>query len=145
MARQRWKKEWVKAVASYHERILKRLKTDEDVFIDSYKSLYFRIFREAYESGFCAPLSYNSRPVRDGWRIEWIYAKPMVTGDSLWHYAKERGWVHSEMKGTEKRYKHIHTVQTWWDEWTYAWHQLMYKTRRYRTIEDFNANKHAIR
>ena len=31
MAKRRWKKEWIQAVASFHERILKRLKIDESV------------------------------------------------------------------------------------------------------------------
>ena len=130
MAKRRWKKVWIQAVASFHERILKRLKIDESVFIhqDSYKSLYFRIFREAYESGFCGPLSYNEHYRKKDILTEWICARPMVTGDSIWHYAKQKGWVHSEMKGTEKRYKQIDTVRTWWDEWNYAWRNLMYKT-----------------
>jgi hypothetical protein len=70
--------------------------------------------------------------------IEWIFAKPMISGDSIWHYAKEQGWVHSEIKATEKRYKQIDTVRTWWDEWTYAWQQLGYKTRQYRMIDETN-------
>lgn len=138
MAKRKYKKEWVQAVASYHERILQRLKLDKAVAIhqESYKSLYFSIFQEAYESGFCAPLSYNLRSVKKGYWTEWIHTKPMVSGDSIWNYAKEQGWVHSEMKGTENRYKQIDTVRTWWNEWTYAWHGLGHKTRRYRTIEN---------
>ncbi len=141
MAKRRWKKEWIQAVASFHERILRRLQQDENVFIHNYKSLYFRIFREAYEGGFCAPLSYNFRFVPGGGQIDWIYARPLVTGDSIWKYAQEHGWVHSEMELTERRYEQIQTVQTWWDEWTYAWHELMYKARRYRTIEEPTADK----
>jgi hypothetical protein len=136
MAKRRCKKEWLEAKESYHKRILVRLEQDQDFNIHQYKSLYFSIFREAYESGFCAPLSYRLRPQRDGYRIEWINAKPLVTGDSIWFYAKEKGWVHSEMKGTEIRYQQINTVRTWWNEWTYAWHQLMYKTRCHQRIED---------
>ena len=94
-----------------------------------YKGLYFSIFREAYESRFCAPLSYNRRPVPGGWDKDWIYARPLVTGDSIWHYAKEQDWVNSEIKGNDRRYEQIDLVRTWWNEWTYAWHQLMYKTR----------------
>ena len=130
MAKRSWKKKWVQTVASYHERIMERLRQDENVAIHQYKGLYFSIFREAYENRFCAPLSYNRRPIRDGWQIDWIYARPLVTGDSIWRYARQQGWVDSEMKGTEKRYEQIDTVRTWWDEWTYAWHQLMYKTRQ---------------
>jgi hypothetical protein len=52
-------KQWEQKVAGFHSRILIRLKCDQRVFVPQYKSLYFRIFQEAYESGFCAPLSYN--------------------------------------------------------------------------------------
>jgi hypothetical protein len=69
-------------------------------------------------------------------RKEWIAAKPSVTGDSIWDYAKEKGWVNSEMEGTEKRYMQIERVRIWWNEWTYAWRQLGYKTRRYRIIDE---------
>jgi hypothetical protein len=140
MAKRRWKKEWMQTVASYHQRILERLRQDERAAIHQYKNLYFSIFREAYEAGFCVPLSYNIRFVRNGFRTEWIRARPSVTGDSIWQYAKERGWVHSEMKGTERRYKQIGLVQIWWDEWTFAWRQLMHKTRQYRTFEEPTAD-----
>lgn len=143
MARRRYKKEHVQAVNSFHERILQRLKIDEDVCIHqgSYKSLYFQIFQEAYESGFCHPLSYNLHAKKDGFLRGWIFARPLITGDSIWDYAKKQGWVHSQMKGGEKRYKQIEIVRTWWDEWTYAWIQLMHKTRLYRTIEEPSTNK----
>ena len=135
MAKRRSKKELAQAVALYHQRILDRLKIDENVAIRQYKSLYFAIFRDAYEKGFCMPLSYNQRMQDDGFIYEWIYTKPYVTGDSIWTYAKECGWVHSEMTGTEQRYRNIEIVRNWWEEWTYAWRQLMHRTRRHRTIE----------
>ncbi|MEN6449677.1 MAG: hypothetical protein ABFC96_04220 [Thermoguttaceae bacterium] len=143
MAGRRYKKEHIQAVESYHKQILQRLKTDEDVCIHqgSYKSLYFEIFQEAYESGFCHQLSYNLRYEGEYVFYDWIFARPLVTGDSIWDYAKKQGWVYSEMKGDEKRYKQIETVRTWWDEWTYAWIHLMHKTRRYRTIEKPSTNK----
>ena len=128
------RKEWAQTVASFHERILERLRQDEGFAIDQYKNRYFDIFEEAYKGGFCAPLSYNERYVGDSLRIEPINGRPLVTGDSIWQYARKQGWVHSEMKGTEKRYKQIDTVAIWWDEWTYAWVALMYKTRRHRTL-----------
>jgi len=137
-AKRQTKKERAQIVASFHERILRRLKADNDVSIhqESYKSRYFRMFQEAYEGGFCHPLSYNLRYVPDGLRRppEWIDGRPLVTGDSIWQYARKQGWVHSEMTCTEKRYKQIDTVATWWDEWIYAWVALMYKTRLHRTL-----------
>lgn len=145
MARRRSKKELEQVVVSFHQRILERLRQDEDIAIHQYKSLYFRIFREAYESGFCHPLSYNLHAKKDGFLRGWIFARPLVTGDSIWHYAKEQGWVHSQMKGDEPRYKQIEVVQTWWDEWTYAWIELMYKTRRHRIIEEPAADRRTPR
>ena len=134
--RRRRKKEWTQAVESYHQWILERLRQDEKVAIHQYTDLYFSIFREAYERGFCAPLSYNIHMQGDGYRVEWIHSRPSITGESIWEYAREHGWVHSEMLGTERRFKQIRTVRTWWDEWTYAWHQLGHKTRRYRTFDE---------
>ena len=135
MAKQSYERKHIQAVESYHQRILERLRQDENVAIAQYKDLYFSIFREAYEGGFCAPLSYRKRLLKDTYRLEWIPAKPQITNDSIWQYAKEDGWVHSEMEGTERRYQQIEMVRTWWNEWTYAWHQLMHKTRCHETIE----------
>jgi hypothetical protein len=78
MRKQRWKKAWRQAVESFHQQILKRLEQDEDVFIHQYKSLYFSIFRRAYESGFCHPLSYNLRYEGEGIYYDWIFARPQT-------------------------------------------------------------------
>jgi hypothetical protein len=128
--------------AEFHKRILDRLKCNENVDIGQYKDLYFQIFREAYESGFCVPLSYRLIYKGDGVLTEWIHGKPLASGDSIWHYSLQQGWCHSDMCGNEQRYKQIQIVMTWWDEWTCAWRNLRdqhypegYKTRRYRTID----------
>ena len=58
-------KQWEQKVAEFHNRILARLKCDEHVAIFQYKDLYFRIFREAYESGFCTPFPTGSTMMCD--------------------------------------------------------------------------------
>ena len=136
-------RQWEQERAELHEQILDRLKCDEHVYIGDYKDLYFRIFQKAYESGFCASLSYRLIYKQKGVLMEWIHTKPLVSGDSIWHYALQQGWCRFEMRGDESRYKQIQTVMTWWDEWTYAWHNLRdqhypegYKTRRYGRVEE---------
>jgi hypothetical protein len=92
-------KQWAEKHDEFLKQILARLKCDESVFLPNYKSLYFRIFKEAYESGFCVPLSYNEVYLREEIRVEWIHTKPKISGVSIWHYAVEQDWRHPEMQG----------------------------------------------
>lgn len=130
-------RQWEQKKVEFHNRILARLKCDEHAYIGQYKEIYFHIFKEAYESGFCWPLRYTQRFFPDGTiRIEWIHTKPKVSGDSIWYYAVEQSWCHFGMSGNEQRYQQIQTVMTWWDEWTYAWRNLGHKTQCHRNIDE---------
>ena len=59
----------------------------------------------------------------------------MICGDTIWKFACEQHWVHSEMSVEEERYKEIHTLMSWWDAWTFAWEQLGHRKRCYRNID----------
>ncbi len=118
------KKQWGNQADAYVSQVLDLLKEYEDVdYIgqESYKSDFFAIFSDAYRSGFCSP----------GYRIDnesnkLVLCKsqrPLVSGDTIWSYAIEHGWVDAEMHPTEKKYRDIHMVKTWWDEWVYAWNR----------------------
>jgi hypothetical protein len=128
-------KQWEGQCVAFHDRILDRLKQDKHIEISQYKSLYFSIFEEAYVAGFCAPLSYRRIHEQEGARQEWICTRPLVSGTSIWEHALRQGWCHPDTQGNEQRYKQIQTVMIWWDEWTYAWHNLGHKTRCHETVE----------
>jgi hypothetical protein len=135
MSSQRIRREWREARDSFHRRILQRLRSDEHYAINQYKDLYFRIFREAYEAGYCVPLSYDLVFRGEGCSQKWIHTKPKVTGDSIWEYALREGWIDSAIGSDDVRYQQIQKVSTWWDAWGYAWRQLGYRTRRHRTVD----------
>jgi hypothetical protein len=116
------KKKWQEQATAYHQKIVDLLKLHEDVSNigqDSYKSDFFKIFADAYQSNFCTP-DYR-KDESTGRLVPRESQRPLITGDTIWAYAKDQGWVHAEMTGDEKRYRDIERVQTWWDEWVYAW------------------------
>jgi hypothetical protein len=126
------KKKWHDDRDWYLTRIMELLNRYEDVINigqDEYKGDFFKIFADAYRSGFCVPRYRLDRDVKRSIRCK--SQRPLVSGDAIWSFAKNRDWVHSEMSGTEKRYEDIRRVMTWWDEWTYAWLRNP-PTRRYR-------------
>jgi hypothetical protein len=97
------------------------LKLYEDVSIrqEPYKGDFFRIFADAYRSGYCTP---GYRPDAEKMHLVLCRAqRPQISGDVIWNRAKSQGWVHGGMTGREKRYDDIEMVRLWWDEWTYAW------------------------
>ncbi len=127
------KKQWDREVERIHKRVLELLQEYENIFQEPYQGFFFDEFHKAYKAGFCGPLRY--RLFSDSDRIEWIKSKPKISGDSIWRYAKEQGWVHSEMTGEEKEYRRIEAVRSWWDAWTYAFHKLGHKHCRHGKME----------
>jgi hypothetical protein len=68
-----------------------------------YKNYIFKLFKEAYDSGYCEHPS-----------------NPLLTGDALRDILQDR-W---DTGGTDKetqRLNLIDTVLTMWNEWQYAW------------------------
>ncbi len=115
------KKKFEEQREKYLAEILELLKINERAAItqSSYKRDFFKVFSHAYRAGFCIPGSRFDEELRVN--VQCKLQRPLVRGDAIWAYAKKQGWVHSEMESDEKRYKQIALVQTWWDEWTYAW------------------------
>lgn len=126
------KKQLARQAEEFHERIVQLLRDHRNVDITQrpYKDDFFKVFREAYKSGFCCWLRYYV--YTDNGQIEPIHTKPIVRGGSIWSYACETEWVNVEMNPGEDRYKRIHLVMDWWDAWTFAWEQLEYKKRKHR-------------
>ncbi len=116
------KKQWRQQANDYLQRILRLLKIYEGV--DSigqgpYKGDFFKIFADAFRSGYCTPGHRADK--EKGTVVRCKAQRPLICGDEIWAYAKSQGWVHGEVTREEKRYCDIETVKTWWDEWTYAW------------------------
>lgn len=83
-----------------------------------YKDDFFHIFYIAYTKGFC------------GHRIEgnendiavWVRTnKPLIVGDVIKDFAREKAWIIPNHPEHEKRESDIDLVRHWWDEWEYAW------------------------
>lgn len=85
---------------------------------ESYKSRFFDIFSDAFRSSFCL-VGYRYDEEKDR-LVRCKAQRPLISGDRIWEYAKQQGWVHERMMD-EKRYRDIERVRMWWDEWTYAW------------------------
>lgn len=116
------KKIWRDQADDYLRQILGLLQAFEDVDCiaqESYKSMFFKVFVDAFVRRYCTP-SYRESPERNR-LIPCKEQRPLISGDVIWAFAKTQGWVHAEMRGDEKRYCDIQTVMTWWDEWVYAW------------------------
>jgi|GEM_PF-5056989 len=101
------KKLWNTEANNIHQSILTNPQLNNDginIRQEPYRSDLFNIFRDAYKKGFCGTTK-----------------RPLISGDSIWSYARHTGWVHPENQTLKKRYEDIHVVQTWWDEWSYTW------------------------
>lgn len=105
----------------YLDEIVDLLRLHEPVAITQieYKGDFFKIFEDSYLRGYCT-YSYRSDPTL-GRMIQRPNQLSIIDGDAIWTHAKEKGWVHAEMSGKEKRYKDISLLRTWWDAWIYAW------------------------
>ena len=131
-----------KEVREVHKQVLSLLTSLERASLGQYKDLFWKRFLEAYEQGYCTPLCYRrfmpSKPGDEEIRIEYIHARPRISGDTIWRYAVDEGWVTPESGCTpehEKRYEDIRTLMTWWDAWTFALKSIWYKIHCYETVE----------
>jgi hypothetical protein len=116
------KTEWQQQADAFFRDLLSLLAAYENVdYIGqgSYKSTFFRIFADAYRSGFCSP-RYRF-DIQKGYHVQSKAQRPRICGDTIRDYARRQGWVHAEMPAEEKRYRYLMMVSIWWDEWTYAW------------------------
>src|SRR6266478_4408913 len=109
------KNQWRQQANEYLHRILHLLKIYEEV--DSigqgpYKRDFFKIFADAYRSGYCTP---GYRADKEKGCFVRCKAQRLISGDAIWAYAKSQGWVHAEITHDEKRSRDIEMVKTWWD------------------------------
>jgi hypothetical protein len=71
-----------------------------------YKNYIFKLFREAYNSGYCEHTS-----------------RPLLTGDALRDALQVR-WNTGGADKKTQRQKLANDVLTVWDEWRYAWDRM---------------------
>jgi hypothetical protein len=71
-----------------------------------YKNYIFKLFREAYNSGYCEHTS-----------------RPLLTGDALRDALQVR-WNTGGADKKTQRQKLANDVLTMWDEWRYAWDRM---------------------
>jgi hypothetical protein len=71
-----------------------------------YKNYIFKLFREAYNSGYCEHTS-----------------RPLLTGDALRDTLQVR-WNTGGADKKTQRQKLANDVLTVWDEWRYAWDRM---------------------
>lgn len=113
---------WEAKYFEYLDRIFRLLQTLCDVDVGDlaqYKSLFFRLFTDAYRRGFCTTKTRLDKTL--GRDVPCYMQHPIITGSAIWDYALEQGWIHSEASETDGRYRNISRLRVWWDEWTYAW------------------------
>jgi hypothetical protein len=118
------KAEWRKQAHAYLEKLLGLLSAYESVDSirqESYKSAFFKVFADAYRSGFCWP-GDRFDEATDRF-VQCKTQRPLISGDAIWLFAKDKGWVRSEMPECDKRNRDIELLRTWWDEWVYAWNR----------------------
>ena len=127
------KKQWAKDVEEIEDRILELLRPLQNAALTQYRDLFFKIFRDAYERGYCCSLRHKLYV--DTGRIEWIRVKgkPYISGESIWSYAVRKGWVTREEEG--RRYEQLRLVRDWWDAWTYALESIGYKQSLWGYVE----------
>ena len=70
---------------------------------------FFNLFGDAYERGYCGPLSY--RLYDDTLRIEWIASKPTVCGDTIVAYVAETA---TDLEGFGNRIEQNGESRTVW-------------------------------
>ena len=92
------------------EEIITRLIERLDFHLDNgwpvhqdYKNYIFKLFREAYDSGYCEHPS-----------------SPLLTGDALRDILQDR-WDTGGTATEAQRQKLTDAVLTMWNEWQYAW------------------------
>lgn len=84
-----------------------------------YKQDFFKIFKAAYQEGFCGYTWRND--LETGRVVQRPNQLSPITGDAIVDHAKERGFVDSEMGGKPKNVEDLTLLRTWWDEWIFAW------------------------
>ena len=135
------KREWREQADAYLKEIMSLLRLYEGVTYigqEPYKGDFFRIFAEAYRNGYCTV--GHRYDVEKDHLVPCKAQRPLISGDAIWSFAVNQGWVHAEMRGHEKRYCDIAMVQTWWDEWTYAWTHPKPRRRYVRRRSDGATN-----
>ena len=126
---------WEAKYFEYLDRILELLQTLCDVNagnLAQYKSLFFKIFADAYRRGFCTTKTRLDKTL--GRDVPCHRQHPIITGSAIWDYALEKGWIHAEVSETELSYRNILMLRVWWDEWTYAWKNCPVQPTRLRSI-----------
>jgi hypothetical protein len=116
------KKKWQDQHIQYMNQIMLLLEHYDDVTDvgqEPYKSDFFKIFANAFCAGFCLPSERFS--TNSNLYVRCKSQRPLVSGDTIWFFAKDQGWLKAEIGENENRYENILRIMTWWDEWTYAW------------------------
>lgn len=101
--------------------------SDRNIEQDQYKVQFWKVFEDAFVSGFCLP---KAKVDRDKMRVTRT-ASPLATADSIYMFAKDSGWLEARSSYGEQHGQHLDQVVIWWREWTYACgHDLPKRKRR---------------
>lgn len=109
------------AIARTHE-------TVSDIDRRDYKEDYFRVFKSAFQEGFCVP-SY----VEDHSRERLVRAKSqreLIHGDTIRELSRNADLPSASAF-------HLERLADWWDEWVFAWlHERPKRKYRRRSSKD---------
>lgn len=115
------KKLWRNEVDEILQQILGYLQRIEDVTNicqEPNKSEMFKIFRDAFLSGYCGTRYKESK---SGLIVRKAPKKSQIYDETIENYAREHEWINATSSTDSKRYRDLECVKVWWNEWTYAW------------------------